>query len=346
MRDVLDSLETWRQNNEEIAVATVVKTWGSAPRPVGSKLVLTRSGGIAGSVSGGCVEGAVIDEGRSVLDTGKPSLLTFQVADEEAWEVGLPCGGTIQVFVEPFSALGGIYGSLKQHLENRRPIAVAGTLKGPPEYINRKLIVLEDGRIEGDLIIPGQTNLIVSTALEMLGKETGGILDLKETSLFIEVYPPTPRLIIVGAVHIAEKLVSIARTVGFDTIVVDPRRAFLTRERFPHASELVQEWPSEALAGMVVNNSAYIVVLSHDPKLDDPALQVALRSKARHVGAIGSRRTNQNRIVRLRAAGLSDVQIARLQAPIGLDISARLPGEIALSIMAEVIQVRNTPPLT
>ena len=342
MRDVLDSLETWRQNNEEIAVATVVKTWGSAPRPVGSKLVLTRGGGIAGSVSGGCVEGAVIDEGISVLDTGKPSLLTFQVADEEAWEVGLPCGGTIQVFVEPFSALDGIYGSLKQHLENRQPIAVAGTLKGPPEYINRKMIVLEDGRIEGDLIIPGQTNLIVSTALEMLGKETGGILDLKETSLFIEVYPPMPRLIIIGAVHIAEKLVSIARTVGFDTVVVDPRRAFLTRERFPHASEMVPEWPSEALLGMVLDNSAYIVVLAHDPKLDDPALQVALRSKARYVGAIGSRRTNQKRIERLRAAGLTDEQIARLHAPIGLDISARLPGEIALSIMAEVIQIRNS----
>lgn len=341
MRDVLDSLETWRQNNEEIAVATVVKTWGSAPRPVGSKLVLTRSSGIAGSVSGGCVEGAVIEEGISVLDTGKPSLLTFQVADEEAWDVGLPCGGTIQIFVEPLSALDGIYGSLKQHLENRQPIAVVGTLKGPPEYINRKLIVLEDGRVEGDLNIPAQTNLIVSTALDMLGKETGGILDLKEASLFIEVYPPMPRLIIVGAVHIAEILVSIARTVGFDTIVVDPRRAFLTSERFPHASEMVPEWPSEALPGMDLNNSAYIVVLSHDPKLDDPALQVALRSKARYVGAIGSQRTNQKRIERLRAAGLTDEQIVRLHAPIGLDIRARLPGEIALSIMAEVIQVRN-----
>jgi xanthine dehydrogenase accessory factor len=338
MRDVLDSLETWRQNNEEIAVATVVKTWGSAPRPVGSKLIITHSGSIAGSVSGGCVEGAVIDEGISVLDTGKPSLLTFQVADEEAWDVGLPCGGTIQVFVEPFSALDGIYGSLKQHLENRVPIAVAGTLKGPPEYINRKLIVLEGGHIEGDLIIPAQTTLIVNTALEMLGKETGGILDLKEASLFIEVYPPTPRMIIIGAVHIAEKLVSIARTVGFDTIVVDPRRAFLTRERFPHASKMVQEWPSEALPGIVLNNSAYIVVLSHDPKLDDPALQVALRSKAHYVGALGSRR--------LRAAGLTDEQIARLHAPIGLDIRARLPGEIALSIMAEVIKIRNIPPLT
>jgi len=342
MRDVLDSLETWHQNNEEIAVATVVKTWGSAPRPIGSKLVLTRSGGIAGSVSGGCVEGAVINKGISVLDTGKPSLLTFQVADEEAWDVGLPCGGTIQVFVEPFSAIDGIYGSLKQHLENRQPIAVVSTLKGPPECINRKLIVLEDGRIEGDLIIPAQSNLIVSTALERLEKETGGILDLKEASLFIEVYPSIPRLIIVGAVHIAEKLVSIAHTVGFDTIVVDPRRAFLTRERFPHASEMVPEWPSKALPEMVLDNSAYIVVLSHDPKLDDPALQVALRSKARYVGAIGSRRTNQKRVERLRALGLTDERIARLHAPIGLDIRARLPGEIALSIMTEVIQVRNS----
>jgi xanthine dehydrogenase accessory factor len=343
MRDVIDRLEAWRQSNEEFAVATVVNTWGSSPRPVGSKMVATRAGSIAGSVSAGCVEGAVIQESRAVMGSGQPCLLTFGVSDEEAWGVGLACGGTIQVFVEPSSALDSIYDSLKQHLEARDPMAVISVMHGVPGRLNRKLIVLADSRTEGDLDIPGQTGTLVDAALELLAKETCGMLDLEdETSLFIEVYPPLPRLIVVGAVHIAEPLIAIAKIAGFDTIVVDPRTAFATRERFPHVTDLVQQWPQDALPEMTLDRSAYVAVLTHDPKLDDPALQIALRSDASYVGALGSWRTHRKRVERLREAGLTEEQISRLHAPIGFDIGGRSPGEIAVSIMAEIIQVRNS----
>jgi xanthine dehydrogenase accessory factor len=343
MRDVIDKLETWRQNNEKFAIATVVNTWGSSPRPVGSKLIATRGGGMAGSVSAGCVEGAVIQESKAIMRSGKPRLLTFGVSDEQAWGVGLACGGTIQVFVEPSSALDSTYDSLKQHLDARDPMALISVMDGAPERLNRKLIVLADGRTEGDLDIPDQTETLVNAALGLLAKETCGVLDLEDgTSLFVEVYPPPPRLIVIGAVHIAEPLISIAKTAGFDTIVVDPRTAFANRERFPHVTHLVQQWPQDALPEMALDRSAFVAVLTHDPKVDDPALQIALKSDASYVGALGSRRTNRKRVERLREAGLTEEQISRLHAPIGFDIGGRSPGEIAVSIIAEIIQVRNS----
>jgi xanthine dehydrogenase accessory factor len=346
MKDVIDSLEAWRQRGEQIAIATVVNTWGSAPRPVGSKLITTLDGGIAGSVSAGCVEGAVIEESRTVMQSGEPRLLTFGVADEDAWEVGLACGGTIQVFVEPFSAWAGIYDSLRRHLEAHDPLAVVSVLDGPPEQMHCKLVVLFDGSTEGDLELAGRAEHVVGTTLELLAQGTGGTLDLAEgPSLFIEVYPPVPRLIIVGAVHIAEALVSLANTVGFETIVIDPRSAFATRERFPHADELVREWPQEALPKMALDASAYVVMLTHDPKLDDPALQIALRSDARYVGALGSRHTNHERLQRLREAGLADDQLARLHGPTGLPLGGCSPAEIAISVMAEIVQTKNNAPV-
>ena len=345
MRDVLEKIDAWRLAEDEYAVSTVVKTWGSAPRPVGSKLVATRKGGVAGSVSAGCVEGAVIDESREVMKTGVPRLLTFGVADEDAWQVGLACGGTIQVFVEPGSAFEGVYEQIKRHLEEREPFAVVSVLEGMPERLNRKLVVLEDGSTEGDLEIPGQEENLVRLALEFLAGENGGTTELEDgTVLFVEVYPQPPKLIIVGAVHFAEPLVAIANTIGFDTIVVDPRRAFANRERFPDANQVLQQWPQEALPDIKLSSSTYIVVLTHDPKVDDPALQIALKSGARYIGALGSRRTNRKRIERLTKAGLSQEQIARLHAPIGLDIGGRSPGEIAVSIMAEIIKERNQSP--
>ena len=348
MRDVLDRLDSWREENEDLAVATVVSTWGSAPRPVGSKMITTRGGGIAGSVSAGCVEGAVIEESWSVMDSGEPRLLTFGVSDEEAWGVGLACGGRIQVFVEPASALDAVYEPLKQHLEARKPIALISVIKGAPEQLNRKLVVLVDGGTDGDLDMSDRTESVINSALELLGRETCGVLDAVPfedgTTLFVEVYPPPPRLVVVGAGHIAESLVSIAKIAGFDTIVVDPRTAFATRDRFPTATELVHQWPQRALSEMALDRSAYVAVLTHDPKLDDPALQVALRSDASYVGALGSRRTNRQRVERLRDVGLSQAQISRLRAPIGFDIGGRSPGEIAVSILAEMIQIRNSNP--
>ena len=343
MRDVLDRLDSWRQKDEDFAIATVVNTWGSAPRPAGSKMIVARGGGIAGSVSAGCVEGAVFEESMAAMDSGEPRLLTFGVSDEEAWGVGLACGGTIQVFVEPSSTLDAIYDLLVQHVETRAPIALVSVMTGSPEHLNRKLVVLADGRAEGDLDMPDRTEIVVDAALKHLAKETCGLLDLEDgTSLFIEVYPSPPRLIVIGAVHIAQSLLSIAKIAGFDTIVVDPRAAFATGERFPHATQLVQEWPQSALPKLQLDHSAYVAVLTHDPKLDDPALQITLRSKASYVGALGSRRTNRERRKRLREAGLSDEQISRLHAPIGFDIGGRSPGEIAVSIMAEIVQIRNT----
>lgn len=342
MNDILESLEKWRERNEQIGVATVVETWGSAPRPVGSKLAATLSGGVAGSVSAGCVEGAVIEESQAVVASGQPRLLTYGVADDEAWEVGLACGGTIKVFVEPFSALDGVYASFKQYLEARQPMAVVSVLDGPPDHLNRKLIVLPDGRTEGDLHMPQQVEEIVAAALDFLEREQGGTLDLEgDTSLFVEVYPPVPRLIVVGATHIADALVSMGNTAGFDTYVVDPRAAFATEERFPHAAELIREWPQQVLPEMGLDSSAYVVLLTHDPKFDDPALQVALRSEARYVGALGSHRTNEKRLERLRKGGLTEKELARLHAPIGVPLGGRSPAEIAVSIMAEIVQVRN-----
>jgi xanthine dehydrogenase accessory factor len=343
MYDVIDKLETWRQQGQQIGVATVINTWGSSPRPVGSKLVATLRGDIAGSVSAGCVEGAVIEACYETVKTGQTRLMKFGVADENAWEVGLACGGTIEVMVEPFSALGGIYDAFRRHLSAHEPLAVVSVLGGPAEQINRKLIVYPDGRSEGDLTLgrPGHYEDVVQHALRLLAQGSGGTLQLKDgPQLFVEVYPPVPRLIIVGAVHIAEALVSMANLLGFETIVVDPRAAFTTRERFPQARQLIQQFPQQVLPGMALDASTYIVVLTHDPKLDDPSLHIALTSQARYVGALGSQRTNARRIDRLRALGVTEEQIARLHAPIGLPLGGRSPAEIALSIMAQITQVR------
>ncbi len=345
MKDVLASLNRWRERGEDIAVATVVNTWGSAPRPIGAKLVTTASGGIDGSVSAGCVEGAVIEVGKDVMASREPQLLHFGVADDEAWDVGLACGGEIEVLVEPFESLGTVYDAATALLDAREPFALVSVIDGGEDTRNRKLLVREDGATEGPLELGEHTPRAVEAALDFLARETGGVVEVDGgPTLFVETYPTAPRLIIVGAVHMADPLVEMANTLGFDTIVVDPRSAFATEERFPHATELVREWPQHALPAMKLNHSAYIAVLTHDPKLDDPALEAALTSDARYVGALGSRRTNARRIERLRAAGLTEEQLARLHAPIGLDIGGRAPAEIALSILAEVTRVRHSSP--
>jgi xanthine dehydrogenase accessory factor len=299
---------------------------------------------VTGSVSAGCVEGAVIEESQAVLESGESRLLTYGVADEDAWEVGLTCGGTIKVFVEPLSAWDSVYDPLKQRLDNREPMAVVSVLEGPAGQIHHKLLVTKDGLTEGNLELPGQMETITRSALDFLARGKGGTLELSEdTTLFVEVYSQVSRLIIVGAVHIAEPLVALANTLEFDTIVVDPRAAFTTRERFPHATELIKQYPQRALPDLELDQASYIVTLTHDPKFDDPALQIALQSNARYVGALGSRRTNQRRLERLREAGLTDDQLARLHAPVGLPLGGRSPAEIAISIMAEIVQVKNTP---
>lgn len=343
MKDVLEKLDQWRNEDQQIAVTTVVETWGSAPRPVGSKMVTTFDGGISGSVSAGCVEGAVIEESEQVMKSKEPHLIEFGVADETAWEVGLACGGKIKVFVEPGSSLDGIYQEMKKNLLNGNPFVIITYLEGPTKYTNKKLLVNSDGNSIGDLVIPDSlTDDLINQAKDFLSKEKSGAITLTDGSrVFLESHPLPPKLIIVGAVHLSEPLITIANTIGFDTLLIDPREAFATEERFPHVGELIPEWPQDALKNISLDKSTYIAVLTHDPKLDDPALQIALTSGARYIGALGSRRTNEKRIARLKSAGLSDDQLSRLHAPIGVDLGGRSSSEIAVSIMAEIIQVRN-----
>ncbi|MES0360110.1 MAG: XdhC family protein [Anaerolineales bacterium] len=343
MRDVLDKLDQWRESNQDLAITTVVETWGSAPRPVGSKMVITMAGGIAGSVSAGCVEGAVIQEAQSVINSGKPRLIEFGVADETAWEVGLACGGKIKVFIEPGSALDSIYNTLKDNLISGKTFATVTTLEGGIGTINKKMLIQSDGKVVGDLALPEEAEFIKEKALEFLENGKNGILSIPdETKVFVESYPLPSKLIIIGGGHLSDPLVSIANAAGFETILIDPRGAFANRERFPHVNNLIRQWPQDALSNLVIDRSAFIVVLTHDPKLDDPALILALKSNARYVGALGSRRTNQKRVERLREAGLTEEELSHLHAPIGLELGGRSQSEIAISIMAEIIQVKNS----
>jgi len=342
MRDVLDKLDQWRESNQEIAVTTVVETWGSAPRPVGSKMITTMAGGIAGSVSAGCVEGAVIQEAQSVINSGKPRLIEFGVADETAWEVGLACGGKIKVFIEPGWALDGIYHIMKDNLISGKTFATITPLEDRLDTTNKKMLIQSDGSIVGDLSLPEEAEFITEKALEFLENEKSGMLAFPDgTKIFVESYPLPSKLIIIGAVHLSDPLITIANATGFETILIDPREAFANRERFPHVNRLIRQWPQDAMSNLTIDRSAYIVVLTHDPKLDDPALQISLKSNARYIGALGSRRTNQKRLQRLRKAGLTEEQLSLLHAPIGLDLGGRSQSEIAISIMAEIIQVKN-----
>jgi xanthine dehydrogenase accessory factor len=344
VRDVLDSLDRWREAGEQIAVATVVETWGSSPRPPGAKMALTITDRVAGSVSAGCVEGAVIQEGQTAVRSGAPRLLTYGVADEAAWDVGLTCGGTIKVWVEPFAAFEGVYDTLAACLRNRQPCVLVGPLEGPPKALGHKLLVGPDGPLAGDLDLGDKQDRLIAGALECLSSGKSGAFRLGEDILlFADVYLPPPRLIVVGAVHIAEILVPMADLAGFDTVVIDPRGTFASPDRFPDAGELVRQWPHRVLADYGLDISTFLVLLTHDPKIDDPALKVALASGARYIGVLGSRRTHQQRVERLRADGLTEAQLARLHAPIGLSLGGRTPAEIAVSILAEIVQARNSP---
>jgi xanthine dehydrogenase accessory factor len=335
MRDVLDELEALAERGEEIAVATVVDVRRSAPRPPGAKMIVAGSGEIAGMVSGGCVEGAVVDVCEEVLKGAPPRLLHFGIADEEAWDVGLPCGGEIDVWVQRF--------------EQRRfaELARAGgrgalvtVLDGPGA--GAAVLVDADGAVAGSLGDPQLDAAAAEIADELMWAERSERRTVGDVTLFADAVFPPPRVIVFGAVDIAAHLCTFARDSGWRPIVVDPRARFATPERFPDAEEVLALWPEEALARVGgIDRATYVAVLTHDPKLDDAALAIALRSDAAYVGAMGSRRAQEARRERLRALGIGDEELERLSAPIGLDLGALTPEETALSIMAEVVAVRR-----
>ncbi len=336
MRDVMDKIDAWLNEGQEVMVATVVKVWGSAPRPLGSHLAQSSSGGIAGSVSGGCVEGAVLEEGQTLLEDGGSKLLAFGVEDELAWNVGLSCGGQIEVFCEKLDP--ELYGEIRRGLRDEKLAALATAIAGP--HRGRHLLLREEGPL-GSLGSPA----LDAAAARLFGEQQASfearreaVVDAgEEHEIFLEVLPPRPELVVVGAVHVAIPLVAIANLLGFRTVVVDPRTAFATRERFRHADDLLHEWPDEALRHVGIHRNSFVALLSHDPKLDVPAARVALEGKARYVGALGSKKTHEKRVAKLREAGVPEQQIARLHNPIGLDLGGRRAQEIAVAVIAEIV---------
>ncbi|MBL8057496.1 MAG: XdhC family protein [Anaerolineales bacterium] len=335
MRDILLDIDRWLAEGEKVALATVAQTWGSSPRPAGAKMAVTATGRMTGSVSGGCVEGAVVEESLAALKSGRPRLVHFGVADETAWEVGLACGGSIDVFVQPLER--ELYAHLRALLAAERVFAAATLVTGPAAQLGRVRVVAEDGGVFGDLD-PVLADAPARAALAA-GQTTRQPVPGGE--LFIEVAWPAPTLVVVGGVHTSIALTALAKTLGYRTIVVDPRKAFGSAERFPHVDRLIQKWPDEALAEIGLSRATAVALLTHDPKLDDPGLKQALPSQAFYVGALGSASTQAKRRARLLADGLTEAQLDRLRGPIGLDLGGRTPEEVALAILAEVVAARN-----
>jgi xanthine dehydrogenase accessory factor len=319
MRDLLADYDRLSARGP-VGRAVVTNVWGSAPRLAGASMLATADGQMAGSVSGGCVESAVVEAIGTAIRTGQARIERFVVSHEQAWAVGLACGGSIELLVEP---------ELRSDLlaaARSEGGAVVPSVVGGPFPLGRPALALADPIARAmPEVLAGQVSrtLVLSTPAG-------------DASVFFELYPAPERLLIIGAVHVAEVLARLARPLGYRVIVADGRAAFLTRERFPEADVLLEAWPAEAFAQVGVDEATSICVLSHDPKFDEPALELALRSPARYIGAIGSRRTQAERRDRLRAAGFSDADVARIHGPIGLDLGGRHPGEIALAILAEM----------
>jgi xanthine dehydrogenase accessory factor len=341
MREILADLDRWGEQKEEIALATLIRVRGSAPRLPGARLCLTRTGRMAGSVSGGCVENDVYERAVQVLDSGQPVVASYGISDELGIEVGLSCGGSIDVLIEPFAA-DEAWQAVRQAVEAHRAAALAVGL-APPILAGRKLAVRSDGTVVGS-IDPSVDHKVTAATGRLLLRPGTRLLTCSwhgaEATVFVEAFPPPLRLFIVGATHTAMALCHMAKGLGFRVIVIDARGVYATRERFPDADELFVAGPSEVLEQAALDVSSHIVILTHDQKFDVPALAVALRSGAGYIGVMGSRPTHHRRRVQLEQWGFTASDLVRIRAPIGLDLGARTPEEIALAILAEMVAVR------
>jgi len=332
VRDIFEQIRDW---HEPIALATVTSTWGSAPRGVGAHLAFTASGRIAGSVSGGCVEAAVIEEGQEVLSSGRPKLLRYGVADEQAFEVvGLACGGSIEIFVQRIDE--PMLRARLTAIEEDRAAAVALVIDGAADAIGETALMFDDGAAWFSCF-PEREGLLEELARRGLqgGRSERVALDDDDArTVFVDVQAAAPHLIIVGAVHIAQALAMMAAQLKFRVTVVDPRSAFASAERFPFVDALLAAHPRDALQTLRITRSTAIVTLTHDARFDEPALAAALRSDAFYIAALGSRRTQAKRLERLAEMGFTAEQLGRIDGPAGLAIGAATPAEIALSILA------------
>jgi xanthine dehydrogenase accessory factor len=353
MKELLATLETWQADGAGIGRAVVVRTFGSAPRPEGAVLLYADDGRIAGSVSGGCVEGAAAEEIERARATGNARVIRYGISDEQAWDVGLACGGTIDVLVEPAlpdevvdaargaQGAGGHGTAIVTRLPVDSPPGAFGPhepgLGAPPES---RLEVTDAGELRGTTGAPDLDAALVDSATEALRRGLSRTVELGQRSFFVEVFPVRPRLVVVGGVEVARSLVRLARELGFETVVVDGRASFATPERFPDVDRLIVGWPDEVAEEIGLGPNDAVAVLSHDVKFDEPAIVEALRRGCRYVGAVGSRKTQADRRARLLEAGVPADRLAQLHGPVGLDLGGRAPAETALAILAEIVAER------
>ena len=351
MRDVLGSLRSWYDTGQPFALATVVGTSKSAPRAPGAAMAVEPGGEVAGSVSGGCVEGAVYDLAQDVLGGEPPVLQTYGYSDSDAFAVGLTCGGSVSVFVQAVSAADHPQvGEVLASIEAEQPVALATVISGLGD-VGARMAVWPD-RVSGSLGVEGLDAAVTDDARGMLAQgATGqrhygpaGERRRDEVTVFVEAYAPPPRMLVFGAIDFAAAVARIGSFLGYRVTVCDARAVFATARRFPDADEVVVEWPHRYLAHELareqVDERTVICVLTHDPKFDVPLLEVALRTPAWYVGAMGSRNTHEDRLARLREAGMTEAELARLRSPIGLDLGARTPEETAVAVAAEIVAGR------
>ncbi|TRX53066.1 XdhC family protein [Fulvivirga sp. M361] len=336
MNDFVEILKKWNKTGAPIALARVIKTWGSSPRPVGSVMMINGDGSMVGSVSGGCVEGAVAKSSKEVLTGNASKLLSYGISDEDAWSVGLSCGGSIEVFVQPvnFSA-GEVWLKLLENTEaNKSSILISSVEKGT----GVNALINENGDMLGDSI----PEKIMNAAQKAYEERANKIVEHEGTTYFIHIFPRKNLLLIIGAAHITVDLVALGNKYDFETVVIDPRGYFAQNTVFTSPpSQLLQSYPSEVLDKFPLDAYTFCAILSHDPKIDDNALEVLLLSDAGYIGALGSRKTHAKRVARLRERGVPEALIDRIHAPIGMPIYAKSAKEIALSVMGEIIQAKN-----
>jgi xanthine dehydrogenase accessory factor len=365
VRDILDQISKWWDAGDTFALATVVQTFSSAPREPGAAMAVSPGGDVVGSVSGGCVEGAVYDLAGEVVASGRPVLQRYGVSDEDAFSVGLTCGGIIDILVEPVSAdrfaeLGEIAAAVRAG----EPVAVATIIAGPGT-VGARRVIWPAGHSGGRggwsgpaTTVPAATGTLGSgdrldeavddDARGMLAQGLTGVRRYgpegerrrDELSVFVQSFAPPPRMLVFGAIDFAAAVARIGKFLGYRVTVCDARPVFATASRFPEADEVVTDWPHRFLAKLNSDERTVICVLTHDPKFDVPLLEVALRMPAAYIGAMGSRRTHEDRLARLREVGMSEAELSRLRSPVGLDLGARTPEETAVAIAAELIQLR------
>lgn len=324
--DPLATAAAWIAGHRKVVIATVTRTWGSAPRPAGSQMAVRDDGAFTGSVSGGCVEGAVIGEAQNALNDGKVRNLRFGVSDEDAWAVGLACGGTIEVHVAPIleSSEKAVIEELERACDTKRAVALATDLSSGKSRVLYPDSASPDG--------------LIAAAAVQARRDQSASVEVDGRSWFLTIFNPPLDLAIIGAVHIAQPLSRMGALANYAVRVIDPRVAFASPERFP-GIRLVHEWPDEALGAQPLGARSAIVALTHDPKFDDPALSAALKSPAFYIGALGSRTMHGRRLERLKSLGFSETDLSRIHGPIGLDIGARSPAEIAVAILGQMTAI-------